>query len=323
MSTGPRLASAQPAARPRMHHAVSALHAGIMRRRTLRISELILTLYVDVITMHGGSVWLGSLVRVLVPLGFSESLVRVSLYRLASTGLLTRTRNGRRSDYRLSPETEKEEGSRAAEGLYAPVREPDWDGRWTLALASANQHKQLSKHGYVRIANGLYANPFPDPRAHEFPAGASGGQVGIAWDAECLPSYAGELRRRLWRAHGVSNLEADYRNLLGCARRVSKLVSSRTLGPIACFQLRLLLIHEYRRLRMQDPGLPKSLLPAKWPGASVHELLPLLYQLLSGGSLDYVRDNLETTEGRLPAPAAEYFKRFGGLRVKRSTPAIA
>ena len=118
------------------------------------------------------------------------------------------------------------------------------------------------------------------------------------------------------RCQGIDVLAEDYRNLLSCAKRVARLLH-RPPRPAACFQLRVLLMPEYRRLRQRDPVLPRSLLPTKWPGTAVHELLPSLYQELSGSSLDYIREHLETAGGRLPTPQPEYFKRFGGLRKRR------
>ena len=40
------------------------------------------------------------------------------------------------------------------------------------------------------------------------------------------------------------------------------------LTPERCFQIRLLLIHFYRRVVLKDPLLPEELLPAHWLGQS-------------------------------------------------------
>ncbi len=53
-----------------------------------RAKSLVMTLFGDVITPHGGEVWLGSLIELLAPFGISDRLVRTSVYRLAEEGWL-------------------------------------------------------------------------------------------------------------------------------------------------------------------------------------------------------------------------------------------
>ena len=98
-----------------------------------RAKSLVMTVFGDAIAPYGGSVWLGSLIALLAPLGISERLVRTAVYRLVDEGWLEASRSGRRSQYRLSAQAEQR-FLRAHQRVYAPVAQT-WDGRWTLVLA--------------------------------------------------------------------------------------------------------------------------------------------------------------------------------------------
>ncbi len=295
----------------RILRAVSSLLHGIDQRRTLRVPELLMSIYTDVISVHGSGVWPGSLVRVLAPLDIGEQAVRTGLHRLAAAGRLSVSRVGRRSYYALAPAARAAVTAESGR-LYERPREPAWDGRWTLVLAaSAEAGRQLISRGYVRLQAHLYVHPLPEQALPEALLRDSGV---ILWEAECPPVGTRNLYHRLWGAWKIEVLAEDYRQLLRGARRVARVVRHRPPGTAACFQLRLLLIHEYRRIRMRDPGLPQRLMPARWSGAAVQQLIPELYQALSSGSLSYVRENLEFAKTDRSGPDPAYFKRFGGLR---------
>ena len=68
----------------------------------IRASSLIITLYGDAIEPHGGTVWLGSLINLLEPIGINERLIRTSIFRLTKEGWLKAEKVGRRSYYSLT-----------------------------------------------------------------------------------------------------------------------------------------------------------------------------------------------------------------------------
>ncbi|MDN5872183.1 MAG: phenylacetic acid degradation operon negative regulatory protein PaaX, partial [Nitrococcus sp.] len=51
--------------------------------RPVRAGSLIITVYGDAIAPRGGTVWLGSLIALLTPLGLNQRLVRTSVFRLS------------------------------------------------------------------------------------------------------------------------------------------------------------------------------------------------------------------------------------------------
>ena len=81
--------------------ATRALLNEFRSRPTLRAGSLIVTVFGDAIAPRGGTVWIGSLIRIMADFGVSERLVRTSVYRLTRDGWLAVKQTGRRSDYSL------------------------------------------------------------------------------------------------------------------------------------------------------------------------------------------------------------------------------
>jgi phenylacetic acid degradation operon negative regulatory protein len=77
--------------------------------------------------------------------------------------------------------------------------------------------------------------------------------------------------------------------------------------------LRTLLLHEYRRIHLRDPLLPAALLPDGWAGTDAQQLCRTLYAKVFPASEQYLSTTVQTMAGKLPAPAPEIFRRFGGL----------
>ena len=55
--------------------AVKRLIDDFVNRRPMRTTSLIVTFFGDVVSQHGNTVWLGSLVHAMAPLGINERLV--------------------------------------------------------------------------------------------------------------------------------------------------------------------------------------------------------------------------------------------------------
>ena len=86
------------------------------------------------------------------------------------------------------------------------------------------------------------------------------------------------------------------------------------LSLAEAFFVRTLLIHEYRRVLLRDPNLPKALLPAHWPGEQARQLCERLYRATLKRSEQYLAANVDTLNGRLTATPRVMATRFqGGL----------
>jgi phenylacetic acid degradation operon negative regulatory protein len=77
--------------------------------------------------------------------------------------------------------------------------------------------------------------------------------------------------------------------------------------------VRTLLIHEYRRLHLRDPLLPRRLLPDNWPGAQAASLCRDIYSRVFAASEAHLSQVAAQLDGPLPAPEAAVYERFGGI----------
>ena len=76
------------------------------------------------------------------------------------------------------------------------------------------------------------------------------------------------------------------------------------------FLLRLLLIHDYRRLLLRDPELPEVLLPPEWTGQQARLLCKELYKRLETGSNRHLDREMCLADGSVPIVDASLPERF-------------
>ena len=83
-------------------NALDSLITRFQQQKPIRASSLVITLYGDTIEPHGGTVWLGSLIKLLEPMGINERLMRTTIFRLTQDNWLTSDKVGRKSYYSLT-----------------------------------------------------------------------------------------------------------------------------------------------------------------------------------------------------------------------------
>jgi phenylacetic acid degradation operon negative regulatory protein len=260
-----------------------------------RTASLIVTVWGDAVVPRGGSLWLGTLQAVLDRFGCNEGQVRTAMSRLTEEGWLIRTRLGRLSFYRLGPRGEASFAA-AARRIYDPPRAglPPWDGAFRLVLsADAAVAEALAPLGFVSLAPGLLVGT--DGALAELPAAAP-----ALLAAPRGTDEAAEVAARAWAvlpavAAGYRRFVADFAPLRDGA--------ASAVPPDEALPLRLLLVHEYRRVALRDPGLPSALLPPGWPGAEARTLAATLYRRLLPAAEAWLTEHGRAEDGPLP-PAA-------------------
>lgn len=298
-----------------MSNPVDALIRKFHRQSPIRGGSLLITIFGDAIAPRGGVITLGSLISLAQPFGLAERLVRTSVGRLASDGWLVARREGRLSEYRLTP-TGENRFAEATRRIYGAIPE-SWDGQWTLlVLAPGNGSRRpdvrddLRWLGFGPISPGVFAHPNWD----------------IAQAREGLSALKG-LGETLLLKSSSEGIEADRRlvasgwDLGDLARRYRRFVDTFTpvAGAMPCdnsesaFIVRTLLIHEYRKIHLQDPLLPPALLPPDWVGATAYDLTRRLYGAVFAAAEDYLSNTASTTTEPLPAANESAYARFGGL----------
>jgi len=292
-----------------------------MSRRPLRTGSLIITIYGDAIAPRGGTVWLGSLIRLLETIGISQRLVRTSVFRLTREGWLQADKVGRRSYYSLTA-SGRRRFEQAFKRVYAPSQ-PDWTGAWTLVVLSQlpqDQRKQVRDElewmGFGAFAPTIMAHPTAErPDVVTMLQDLDALDDVILLDTTSQERFAPRPLRLLVReAWNLEQLSRSYQLFLEQFRPLWNEMRTRDfLDPEECFLARILLIHEYRKVLLRDPLLPEELLPADWEGRAARQLCRNLYRLTCEGAEQWMSSSLETAEGPLPEPHPSFSKRFGGL----------
>ncbi|MBV2135078.1 phenylacetic acid degradation operon negative regulatory protein PaaX [Pseudomonas sp. MAP12] len=291
----------------------------------IRASSLIVTVYGDAIEPHGGAVWLGSLIRLLEPVGINQRLIRTSVFRLTQDGWLKAEKVGRRSYYSLT-----DGGRRRFEKAFKRIYSssvPAWDGSWCLAVLSqlaADKRKQVREElewqGFGALAPTVLASPHCD-RADLI---ATLQELEALDDTLLFETTAQDVSasralhlqvRESWK---IDDLGERYRQFIQLFRPLWKaLREHEQRDPQECFLARTLLIHEYRKLLLRDPQLPEELLPGDWEGRAARQLCRNIYRLLCVPAERWLGRVLETADGPLPEASESFQQRFGGLAPAR------
>lgn len=288
-------------------------------RPTLRAGSLITTVFGDAIAPRGGTVWLGSLIRVMAEFGVSERLVRTSVFRLAKDGWLRSDQIGRRSYYSLT-EKGRERFEQATHRIYG-VPTTHWDGQWCLLLLSMldtetkeTVRKECSWLGFGPMSANVMAHPSPDLAELDVTIkrlNLAERLVVMRGSTVKSETAMRELTRNCW---SLDDIDQRYRTFAERFRPVLGALSTASqLTNRSAFIVRTLLIQEYRKVLLRDPQLPSELLPADWHGARAYQLCRNLYRIVHAAADAYIDATLETADGALPPPGSSFLQRFGGL----------
>ncbi|HET9389816.1 MAG TPA: PaaX family transcriptional regulator C-terminal domain-containing protein [Steroidobacteraceae bacterium] len=333
-----RSGSATPARHANVPTALDRAAQALMRRfrsrRPVRGGSLLITVFGDAIAPRGGIVTLGSLIRLAAPFGLTERLVRTSVGRLAQDGWLIARRDGRRSEYRLTPYGQQS-FAQATRRIYA-ANPSEWTGQWTLLLWPAPRvsntaarrdrlRQELRWLGFGQIAAGLFLHPgctaeqargwLRDLEAPEELVLLTSSSETPAADRRLVAAgwNLAELARR-YRAFVEAFIPIQTALELSAVSKVRPVEPAGMPDHEVAFVIRTLLIHEYRRVHLQDPLLPLQLLPDHWIGASAYELCSSLYGRVFAAAEEYLSQTASTLREPLPAAGREAYTRFGGIR---------
>lgn len=289
----------------------------------LKARSLLMTVWGDTVSPHGGTVWLGSLIDLVATVGLNERVVRTSVFRLKQDKLLSSHQTGRRSYYTLTT-TGQHRFEEATKRIYnhVPVQ---WNGEWTLLFSerrklSEDKKKQLNVElgwlGFGDLGSGIYAHPNGDTKTIERLLSDLDLQNNVAiLTASNLPTTGKTpvhiLVQKGWNLSEIEDGYAEFINHF--APIMSRLHKGDSLDNKKCFILRTLLVHDYRRALLRDPMLPQKLLPEHWNGDMARELFCEIYQLIWENAEQYLLATLESERGKLPNASEEFTGRFGGL----------
>lgn len=302
---------------------VDAMIAALINEVRPRAPSLIVTVLGDSIAPRGGRFWIGSLIDAMAPFGLNERLVRTAIFRLTREDWLSATQIGRRSYYSLTASALK----RFDEAFHRVYDMPGgpWDGDWTMAMVDSAAvapeqrekiRRELTWAGFGTASGLVFVHATLPPMAVRDKLADLGILDGalvlrsrIEWPG--TEDAAVAFVRRCW---DLDHMATQYNRFLDMFRPLWHMLRDNgEVSPEACFVIRTLLIHEYRRLTLRDPQLPAELTAPDWVGTAARTLTRNIYRRVTPGTDQHLSATVETAEGPLPSASSAFLERFGGL----------
>jgi phenylacetic acid degradation operon negative regulatory protein len=284
---------------------VAALVERFQAAKPVRAWSLIVTLYGDAIVPRGGSLWLGSLTRMMELFGIDAGHVRTAMSRLTAEGWLERDRVGRNSYYRLSRRGERDFAAATRRIYFTQARA--FDGRLRLAVLGPGVDDRsvvrpmLERAGFVPLTPTTYVAVADPPVEIEKLQGVFVlvADAGVARSAVAAAAWQ------------LAPLAAAYRSFISQFAPLDKTLGNNTLSEPDALVARTLLIHRFRRIVLRDPDLPNALLPNEWPGYPARDLAARLYRRVVPAAERFISQVARNEEGPLPSPEPGFASRFG------------
>lgn len=246
---------------------------------------------------------MAALVRLLAPLGVAAPAVRTAVSRMVRQGWLEPVRIGGAPGYALTPRAVRRLDEAAAR-VYR-TGQPDWDGHWHLLITGPVPNRStrerlragLSFLGYAPLDDTTWVSP---RRSIE---------VGDLLTTEFVvvesftARYDGEVHELVRRAWDLAELARAYDRWLSVARGI--VATPAGASDEAAFAARSRLVHEWRKFLFRDPGLPRQLLPADWPGQRAAEFFDAESRRLWEPASRFVDSCLKGAYDAYPAESTE------------------
>lgn len=264
-----------------------------------RPQDLVFTLFGEYL-LDMDAVWVGSLIALLEPFGLTAGSVRTVLSRMNAKGWLETSKRGKHSFYSLTPNGRAllEEGQAR---IFRPTWADEWDGSWSLlaySLPQAARRKRdrlrdrLAWLGFGSIGNGLWISP-RDVAAEVTELAQRMGieEHLVAFRATRIDNTdPADLVARCWDVEG---LDSEYLAFAALWEPILAGLEAAEGGPspdVDFFVMRFQLIHQFRRFPLEDPFLPRALLPEPWGGDRASAVFLGLHDRLVGPADRWVED---------------------------------
>jgi phenylacetic acid degradation operon negative regulatory protein len=277
-----------------------------------RPQDFVFTLMGDFLLHRPGEVWVGSFIRLLESLGWTEASTRTVLSRMTRKGWLRVSGKGRRGWYALSARGREllQEGEAR---IYHPPRGEAWDGWWHLVSYSIPERERSRRDrlrlrlqwlGFGQLGNGLWISPHALHGEITDLANALrvSGHIEVFRSQHLGFSETGELVAYCWNLPAINR---RYRAFLvkheRSYARTRMLLAKRRLRPRDAFVRRFRLVHSYRAFPLLDPYLPDALLPEGWLGYEAADLFERYHDLLTEPAEEFVTEALALSDEKRAA----------------------
>jgi phenylacetic acid degradation operon negative regulatory protein len=223
-------------------------------------------LYGDHLRHRGGTAPVAALVELLAPLDIAAPAVRTAISRMVRQGWLTPVATSAGRGYGLTDRAHRRLDE-AAVRIYRSQPAAEWDGRWSVALVSHSParttrervQRALEYLGYRQLQTDSWVSPRPAAELQSVVAAE--GLTAVEFHGV----HQADDRALVQRLYRPREIATAYRRWLDDARALVEPAGPEPSAE-AAFAVRSRLVHEWRKFLFRDPGLPRALLPADWPG---------------------------------------------------------
>ena len=228
-----------------------------------RVWSLMISLFGDLAQESGQTIDGPILSAIMNVLEVKPEAVRVALHRLRNDGWIVSEKSGRISRHSLTDKGRRESAA-ASPRIYAM---PELGGaEWQLVItpdAEPATIEAMTVQGFTTITSRLFVGP----------VSARPIQPALSFRGEDAPDWL--------RAEAVpEDLRAPYEALCQTLERLkADLPDPGRVTPIETAVLRCLIVHNWRRLVLKHPPLPRALISDDWPGHHCHLLVAELLAL--------------------------------------------
>ncbi len=292
----------------------------------MQAGSLIVSVFGDAIHPRGGVVWLGCLIRLLEPLALNERLIRTAIFRLVKDEWLETQTLGRRTDYGLS-RTGRARIEEASKLIYSGQL-PAWDGQWRIMMTTADMPTKmrmaLRKALYWQGFGQLNTQAFVHPSADLNQVVDTLQTEGVLSTADTLLTFMSNMtptaatlsnQEVVQQSWDLKHLGQGYQGFIQQYRPLLSNQAAEAASDEDAFLLRILLVHDFRRLLLRDPMLPSDLMPGDWPGVMARQLFNRLYAQLQLPSERHLDAQLLTANQITPPRGAIFKKRIATMRL--------
>ncbi|UDL89368.1 hypothetical protein LGH82_30620 [Mesorhizobium sp. PAMC28654] len=248
--------------------------------------RMLVTLLAEFASVRSAPIASSVLVDIFEDFGISVDATRTALSRLVSKSLLVRQKDGRSTSYALSPSAAtmiREDRDRILK-----FGEPqEWDGRWTLVAFSVSEAQRERRHtlrsqlrglGFAPLFDGLWGAAFASEddarKALEF------ADVPESLVARGEISMLGAKINTFHRAWKLDDIAMQYNTFIADVAPIVERAEKGEVAPAEALLIRTRIMDDWRTFPINDPGLPRELLPDGWPREYAHQLFIRAYELL-------------------------------------------
>ncbi|MBL4874911.1 MAG: phenylacetic acid degradation operon negative regulatory protein PaaX [Cohaesibacteraceae bacterium] len=296
---------------PVTHSISSEIDELVMRfhaQKPIRAWSLIITIFGDCVAHRGGEIWLGTLTQIMNAMNIGSGVVRTAMSRLAADGWIISDKVGRNAFYRLSDMGEREM-AKATHRIYEHANQM-WDGTWTIAVLSATDDRPISRKKLQHLGYGVLATNVLIKPGHETTPGSTSGVMYLRCESsKDIAAFLGEEAWNLQQvSFGYDRFITEFENLSHALADEKQL--SQQVSALDALIVRILLIHNFRKPVLRDPGLPQEVWPTGWPGTKARDLAAGIYCGVKDHGESWLDEHGKNAHGTLPAPETEFFHRF-------------